>query len=76
MDILFSCLCKALEADILLRCVFQFIGMHTLLIFLIHHLDWIAGSIWKSPSTGMALTLRILIVFAMFFLVYVMENVS
>ena len=64
------CLCKALVANIRIRYVFQFIGMHTLVIFFIHHLDWIAASFWQSPSVGIASFLRTLTILAISFLVY------
>lgn len=65
------CLCKALVANVRVRYVLQFIGMHTLLIFLMHHLDWIVGAVWQSPSTGTASILRVLVVLSVSFLVYV-----
>lgn len=66
------CLCKALVANARIRYVFQFIGMHTLLIFLVHHLDWIAGPVWQSSSAGMPSVLRVLVVLSVSFLIYVM----
>lgn len=66
------CLCKALVANARVRYVFQFIGMHTLLIFLVHHLDWIAGPVWQSSSAGMTSVLRVLVVLSVSFLIYVM----
>ena len=66
------CLCKALVANDRVRYVFQFIGMHTLLIFLVHHLDWIAGPVWQSSSAGMPSVLRVLVVLSVSFLIYVM----
>lgn len=67
-------LCKALESNPRLRYVLSFIGMHTLLLFSIHCLDWIAGPIWSNHSMGTMIVLRTGIVLIIGLLVYIMHG--
>lgn len=66
------CVCKALVANSQVRYVFQFIGMHTLLIFLVHHLDWMTFSFWQSSSIGIASGLRVTVVLFISLIIYIM----
>ena len=52
------CLCKAIEANRKIRYVLSFIGMHTLLLFSVHCLDWIAGPVWSNHGMGTMIVLR------------------
>lgn len=54
----FCCFCKNLEGNLLFDLPFQHLGKHTLLILLIHHLDWIAGPLWKNPVMWKCIVLR------------------
>lgn len=65
------CLCKAFIANARICYVFQFIGMHTLLIFLVHHLDWITFPIRQSLSVGTASCLRVSVVLFTSFIIYI-----
>lgn len=63
------CLCKAFVANARIRYALQFIGMHTLLIFLVHHLDWLFFPVWQSPSVGIESGLRISVVLLISFII-------
>lgn len=65
------CLCKAFETNVRVRYALQFIGMHTLLIFLVHHLDWIAFPVWHSLSIGIESGLRVSVVLFTSFIIYI-----
>ncbi|MFR9054754.1 MAG: acyltransferase family protein [Acidaminococcus intestini] len=52
-------LCKALAQNTFIRRLTLFIGAHTLLIFLVHHLDWIFRPLWQMPSYWMTCVMRV-----------------
>ena len=68
------CFCKALMANAKLSLPIQFIGMHTLLIFLIHHMDWTVHALWQTNTMWKTCTLRIVIVFLVSFVIYIVNR--
>ena len=68
------CFCKALMANVKLSLPIQFIGMHTLLIFLIHHMDWTVHELWQTNTMWKTCTLRIVIVFLVSFVIYIVNR--
>ncbi len=71
----FCCFCRALVANRAVTFAGQFIGMHTLLIFGLHCLDWIVHPLWNSPVIWQASGMRILIVLAAGMAVYSMQYI-
>ena len=71
----FCCFCRALAVNQSVTFVCQFIGIHTLLIFGIHCVDWILHPLWNSPVIWQAAGMRILIVLAAGIVVYSMQYV-
>lgn len=68
------CLCEALASNIKISNITQFIGQHTLLILLIHHIDWSFQFIWQTHSHWLSCILRILLVLSVSLVVYVFNN--
>lgn len=54
----FCCFCKNLEGNLLFDLPFQHLGKHTLLILLIHHLDWFGLPLWQNPVMWKSIILR------------------
>ena len=54
----FYCICKNLEGNLLFNLPFQHLGKHTLLILLIHHLDWFAAPLWQNSIMWKSIMLR------------------
>ena len=70
------CFCKALMANTKLSFPIQFIGMHTLLIFLVHHMDWAVHALWQTNTMWKTCALRIVIVFLVSFVIYIINRKS
>lgn len=68
------CLCEALVSNIRVSKIIQFIGRHTLLILLIHHIDWSFQFIWQTHLYWLTCVLRILLVLSVAFTIYVFNN--
>ena len=66
-------MCRALSQNIYLKGIMLFIGFHTLLIFLVHHLDWILAPLWHTSSYWLTCVTRVLIVLGVSFLLHVLR---
>lgn len=69
----FCCFCKALTANRATSITWQFIGMHTMLIYCLHCLDWIAKPLWAMPKTWQTSCMRILVVLVVGMIIYGMK---
>ena len=66
----FCCFCRALTANRIISRIWQCIGMHTMMIFCIHCLDWIVLPYWHLPKLGQASCLRVGIVLIIWMMAY------
>lgn len=66
----FCCFCSALTANRSISRIWQWIGMHTMMIFCIHCLDWIVLPYWYLPKLGQASCLQVSIVLLIWIAVY------
>ncbi|WP_298014468.1 acyltransferase family protein [uncultured Megasphaera sp.] len=72
----FCCFCKALAANRIASLVWRFIGMHTLLIYGTHCLDWIIRPLWNSPTDWQVSSLqRIFVVLVVGMIIYSLQYV-
>lgn len=62
--------CKYIERIKYVGTIFTFIGMHTLIIFIVHHLDRFSSFYWKSSSVIMTNISRVFIVLGISLVVY------
>ena len=69
----FCCLCKALTQNRYIKQVSLFIGIHTLMIFLVHHLDWIGKFLWQTESYWLTCGMRVIVVLGTAFLLHVIR---
>lgn len=63
-------LCKALAQNVFVKNITLFIGIHTLLIFLVHDLDIIVAPLWQTSSYWLTCITRVLIVLSISFLLH------
>ena len=63
-------LCRALAQNVYVKGIALFVGIHTLLIFLVHHLDWIAAPLWQTSSYWLTCVTRVAVVLAVSFLLH------
>ena len=66
-------LCKALAQNAYVKNAFIFIGVHSLLIFFCHHLDWIAFFFIPHSSYFVYIALRVFVVLSIAFVVYLVK---
>lgn len=65
------CLCKALAQNVYIKTGILFIGMHTLLILLVHQVDWIGRSLWQTESYWMTCAMRVIMVLGIAFFLHI-----
>lgn len=65
--------CMTLAQNAYVRGVTLFIGVHTMLIFLVHCLDWMAVPLWQTSSYWLTCATRVGFVLAVAFLVHLLR---
>lgn len=69
------CLCEALVSNKKITKVIQFIGMHSLIILLIHQIDWCVVSIWwQTHSLLLSCIIRTVLVLSVAFIIYIFNK--
>ncbi|WP_306538232.1 acyltransferase family protein [Megasphaera sp.] len=71
----FCCFCKGLATNRAVTLGWQFIGMHTMLIYGLHCLDWISSPLWNSPVLWKAAFLRVLILLIAGLVIYSVQYI-
>ena len=67
------CLCRAVSQNVYVRKITLFIGIHTLLILLVHCLDWIIMPLWQTSSYSLNCLTRVFTVLSISFFVHIIR---